>query len=175
MNAEQNHSFYPIEKLTAEHEVDSFDCGKEELNRFLKRFALMNQRSESSQTYIACLAGRVVAYCSLTVGSVLHADAPERIKKGLPRYPIPVMILARLAVDDRYQGKGLGKALLKNALLRKAQAADIAGIRALLVHAKDEEAFAFYRYFNFDPGPTDPYRLFLVMKEIKRLVARESI
>lgn len=162
---------YPIEKLSPEHDIKPFDCGKEELNRFLKRYALANQRAESSQTYIACDGKRAAAYYSLTVGSVLHANAPERIKKGLPKYPIPIMILARLAVDHHYQGHGLGKALLKNALQRTAQAADIAGIRALLVHAKDEEARAFYEYFNFEPSPTHPLWLFLIMKEIKRLVA----
>ncbi len=162
--------FSPIEKLCSRHEVDTFDCGKEELNRFLKQFALINQQAESSQTYVACQAKQVVAYYSLTVGSILHPDVPERIKKGLPKYPVPVMILARLAVDSQFHGQGLGKALLKNALQRTAQAADIAGIRALLVHAKDKEAKDFYQYFNFDASPTNPYLLFLIMKEIKRLV-----
>jgi GNAT superfamily N-acetyltransferase len=138
--------FYPIEKLSSEHEVESFDCGKEELNLFLKQFALVNQHAESAQTYVACKAKQVVAYYSLTVGSILHPDVPERVKKGLPKYPIPVMILARLAVDSQFHSQGLGKALLKNALQRTAQGADIAGIRALLVHAKDDEAKAFYEY-----------------------------
>lgn len=161
---------YIIQKLSAEHGLNDFDCGRDELNLFLKKYALVNQRAESSQTYIACIKKQVAAYYSLTVGSILRSEAPERIKKGLPKYPIPVMILARMAVDQQHQGRGLGKALLKDALLRTANAADIAGIRALLVHAKDEEAKAFYEYFNFDPSPTNPQHLFLIMKEIKRLV-----
>ena len=87
----------------------------------------------------------------------------------MPRYPISVMILARLAVDEHQAGQGLGKALLKDALLRTAQAADIAGIRALLVHAKDDEARAFYEHFDFEPSPTDPYHLFLLMNDLQRL------
>lgn len=87
----------------------------------------------------------------------------------MPRYPISVMILARLAVDARQARQGLGKALLKDALLRTAQAADIAGIRALLVHAKDNHAKAFYEHFDFEPSSTDPYHLFLLMKDLLRL------
>ena len=159
----------PVEKLRADHELIAFDCGKEELNRFLHRFALANQQANSTQTYVACRDKAVVGYYSLTVGAVSHAAAAERVRKAMPRYPISVMILARLAVDARQAGQGLGKALLKDALLRTAQAADIAGIRALLVHAKDDDAKAFYEHFDFEPSPTDPYHLFLLMKNIQRL------
>ena len=159
----------PVEKLRADHELTAFDCGKEELNRFLQRFALANQQANSTQTYVACRDKVVVGYYSLAVGAVAHAAATERVRKAMPRYPISVMILARLAVDARQAGQGLGKALLKDALLRTAQAADIAGIRALLVHAKDNDAKAFYEHFNFEPSPTDPYHLFLLMKDLLRL------
>jgi GNAT superfamily N-acetyltransferase len=159
----------PVEKLRADHELTAFDCGKEELNRFLQRFALANQQANSTQTYVACRDKAVVGYYSLTVGAVAHAEATERVRKAMPRYPISVMILARLAVDERQAGQGLGKALLKDALLRTAQAADIVGIRALLVHAKDDEAKAFYEHFDFEPSPTDPYHLFLLMKDLQRL------
>ena len=159
----------PVEKLRADHELTTFDCGKEELNRFLQRFALANQQANSTQTYVACRDKVVVGYYSLAVGAVAHAAATERVRKAMPRYPISVMILARLAVDARQAGQGLGKALLKDALLRTAQAADIAGIRALLVHAKDNDAKAFYEHFNFEPSPTDPYHLFLLMKDLLRL------
>ena len=157
-----------IEKLAVHHQLAAFDCGKGDLNRFLQRFALPNQQSQSSQTYLALQDGQVVGYYSLTVGSVEHGDAPERVKKGLPNYPIPVMILARLAIDRNHHGKGLGKGLLKDALLRTSQAAEIAGIRALLVHAMDDEAQKFYLHYGFQPSPTDQYHLFLVMKDIKR-------
>lgn len=159
----------PVEKLRADHELTTFDCGKEELNRFLQRFALANQQANSTQTYVACRDKVVVGYYSLAVGAVAHAAATERVRKAMPRYPISVMILARLAVDARQAGQGLGKALLKDALLRTAQAADIAGIRALLVHAKDNDAKAFYEHFDFEPSPTDPYHLFLLMKDLLRL------
>jgi GNAT superfamily N-acetyltransferase len=146
--------------------VESFDCGQVALNEFLQRFAFVNQRSNSSQTYASCNAGQVAGFYSLAVGSVEPSHSAPRVIKGIPRHPVPVMILARLAIDQRYQRQGLGKALLKNALLRTVQAADIAGIRALLVHAKDEEARNWYRQWEFEESPTDAYHLFLLMKDI---------
>jgi GNAT superfamily N-acetyltransferase len=167
----ENQAFSAVQKLDASHDVDAFDCGKEPLDRFLQRHALVNQKAGSAQTYVVCRAEqRVVGYYSLAVGAVERADAPGRVSKGLARHPIPVMLLARLAIDRSVQGKGLGKALLKDALLRTAQAADIAGIRALLVHAKDDEARAWYERFDFEPSPTDPYHLFLLMKDLRALL-----
>ncbi|MCV0351612.1 MAG: GNAT family N-acetyltransferase [Nitratireductor sp.] len=167
----ENQSFSAVQKLDASHDVDAFNSGKEPLDRFLQRHALVNQKAGSAQTYVVCRGEqRVVGYYSLAVGAVEHADAPGRVGKGLARHPIPVMLLARLAIDRSEQGKGLGKALLKDALLRTAQAADIAGIRALLVHAKDDEARAWYERFDFDPSPTDPYHLFLLMKDLRAIL-----
>ena len=167
----ENQSFSAVQKLDASHEVDAFDCGKEPLDRFLQRHALVNQKAGSAQTYVVCRGEqRVAGYYSLAVGAVEHADAPGRVGKGLARHPIPVMLLARLAIDRAEQGKGLGKALLKDALLGTAQAAEIAGIRALLVHAKDDEARAWYEQFDFEPSPTDPYHLFLLMKDLRALL-----
>jgi hypothetical protein len=103
----------PIEKLRLAHDTGPFDCGKEELNRFLKRFALINQQANSAQTYVVCRGSVVIGYYSLSVGGVAHEDTPERVGKGLARYLIPVIILARLAVDKREQSKGIGKGLLK--------------------------------------------------------------
>jgi GNAT superfamily N-acetyltransferase len=160
-----------VQKLNSLHEVDAFDCGKEPLDRFLKRYALANQGASSAQTYVVCRGERrVVGYYSLTVGAVEHAEAPTRVGKGLARHPVPVMLLARLAIDKAQQRRGLGEALLKNALLRTAQAADIAGIRALLVHAKDDEARSWYEAFDFERSPTDPHHLFLLMKDLKALL-----
>lgn len=167
----ENQSLFAVQKLDASHDVDAFDCGKEPLDRFLQRHALVNQKAGSAQTYVVCRGEqRVAGYYSLAVGAVEHADAPGRVSKGLARHPIPVMLLARLAIDRSEQGKGLGKALLKDALLRTAQAADIAGIRALLVHAKDDEARAWYERFDFEQSPTDPYHLFLLMKDLRALL-----
>lgn len=160
-----------VEKLASSHDLDAFDCGKAPLDRFLRRFALVNQKAGSAQTYVVCRGDRrVVGYYSLTVGAVNPADAPDRVVKGLARHPVPVMLLARLAVDRTERGHGLGRALLKDALLRTVQAADVAGIRALLVHAKDEEARAWYESFEFEPSPTDPYHLFLLMKDARALI-----
>ena len=160
----------PAHKLTAQDTTDGFDCGREELNRFLKKFALTNQAANAAQTYVTCRGDRVVGYYSLAVGSVQPEESSQRLAKGLARHPVPVMILARLAVDQSEQGAGIGKALLKDALLRTAQAADIAGIRALVVHAKDENARLWYERFDFEPSPTDPLHLFLLLKDLKKLV-----
>ena len=151
--------------------VDGFDCGQAALNQFLQRYALVNQKANSAQTYVCCQENVVVGFYSLAAGSVDPESAPSRVMKGLARHPMPVLILARLAVDQNHQGKGLGKALLKDALLRTAQAADIAGIRCLLVHAKDEAVGQWYEAWDFEPSPTDPYHLFLMLKDLKALLA----
>lgn len=160
----------PIAKFASAHETTAFDCGNEHLNRFLKLSALVSQLSNSAQTYVALRGNRVVGYYSLAVGGVEHQAAPGRVSKGLARHLIPVMVLARLAVDKTEQGNGLGKGLLKDALRRTALAADIAGIRAMFVTAKDDAAERFYRYFDFDPSPANPRQFFLVMKDLTRLV-----
>jgi GNAT superfamily N-acetyltransferase len=149
-----------IEKLRPDHELEGFDCGKEELNRFLTRHALANQRAESAQTYVATREWKVIGYYSLTAGAVTHQEATERVKKGHARHPIPIILLARLAVDKALHGQGIGPALLKDALLRAASAADTIGARALLVH------------FGFEPSPTDPLHLFLIMKDLKAHIGR---
>lgn len=160
-----------VRKLSNADQVESFDCGHAALNQFLQRYALVSQKANSAQTYVSCCDGDVVGFYSLAVGSVEPDAAPPRIVKGLARHAVPVMILARLAVDRRHQGNGLGQALLKNALLRTAQAADIAGIRCLLVHAKDDRARQWYLSWDFEPSPTDPYHLFLMLKDLKALLA----
>lgn len=164
-------AYEPVRKLSSADSAEAFDCGQPALNQFLQRHALVNQKANSAQTWVCCLRGEVVGFYSLAVGSVDPEDAPARAMKGLARHPVPVMILARIAVDRDHQGKGLGKALLRDALLRTAQAADIAGIRCLLVHAKDEAARQWYESWEFEPSPTDPYHLFLLLKDLKALLA----
>ena len=163
--------YTPVRKLTATDRTDAFDCGQAALNQFLQRYALVNQKANSAQTYVCCRGDLVVGFYSLAVGSVDPEAAPSRVAKGLARHPVPVMILARLAVDKAHQRKGLGQALLKDALLRTAQAADIAGIRCLLVHAKDEAARDWYESWEFEPSPSDPYHLFLMLKDLKSLLS----
>ncbi len=141
------------------------------MNTYLRRYALLNQRTHAAQTYVTCSSKHVVGFYTLAVGSVIHAETPKRVQRGLAKHPVPVMILARLAVDQEVQGQGLGQALLKDALLRTVQASDIAGIRALLVHAKDKKAKNWYKQFNFESSPTDEYHLFLLMKDLKALLA----
>lgn len=161
-----------IQKLKREHLLDSFDCGKEELNRFLKRQAWNSQQGHSAQTYVCAKDLSVLGYYSLSAGSVTHDKATERVKKGLARHPVPVILLARLAVDVSPQRKGIGSALLKDALLRAASAADTIGARAVLVHAKDEQAKGFYEHFNFEPSQSDPYHLSLIMKDLIQLIGK---
>lgn len=160
-----------VEKLRADHGVEGFDCGREELNRYLLRYALLNQQAGAAQTYVGLVGDAVVGYHTLAVGHVTRQDAPARLTKGLARHPVPIMLLARLAVDRRWQGRGIGKALLRDAVERTLQAADIAGIRAIGVHAKDEAARNFYQRFDFIPSPTDPMHLFVLLKDVRRIVS----
>ncbi|WP_067217547.1 GNAT family N-acetyltransferase [Stappia indica] len=160
---------FRVEKLTRRHAVDPFDCGEPALNRFLARFAFPNQQANASQTYVGLADDTVIGFYTLVVGEVAHAEAPERLVKGLARHPVPIMLLARLAVARDWQGKGIGAGLLRDAVLRTLQAADIAGIRALAVHAKDDAARAFYRRFDFVESPTDPLHLFALIKDLRGL------
>ena len=162
--------YSPVRKLTAGDKVDAFDCGQVALNQFLQRYALPNQKANGAQTYVCCDDERVVGFYSLAVGSVEPSVAPARVTKGLARHPVPVMLLARLAVDQQHQRQGIGQALLRDALLRTAQAGDIAGIRCVVVHAKDEAARAWYLAWEFEPSPTDRYHLFLMLKDLKALL-----
>jgi len=160
-----------VEKLRPDHLMEGFDCGREELNRYLLRYAWANQQAGAVQTYVGFNGGAVVGYHTLAVGQITREEAPERLVKGLARHPVPIMLLARLAVDRRWQGQGVGKALLRDAMQRTVQAADIAGIRAFAVHAKDEEVRSFYQKFDFIPSPTDPMHLFVLLKDVRRIVA----
>ena len=156
-----------IEKLDRTHAVEPFTCGQPELDRFLVRHALSAQQSNSSQTYVALAGQGIVGFYTIVAGEVHHANAPERVVKGMPRHPIPLLVLARLAVHSSAQGRGIGAGLLLDALGRTLQVADVVGIRALAVHAKDDQAAAFYRHFGFAPSPTDPRHLFMIIKDIR--------
>jgi GNAT superfamily N-acetyltransferase len=162
---------FRIEKLARHHAVDNFDCGEDALNRFLSRFAFSNQQASASQTYVGLADDCVIGFYTLVVGEVSYDDAPERLKKGLARHPVPLMLLARLAVSQTWQGKGVGAGLLKDAMCRTVQAADIGGIRALAAHAKNDTARAFYEHFGFAPSPTDELHLFVLIKDIRRMIA----
>ncbi|SRR5216110_1681281 len=160
---------FGIEKLARHHAVDDFDCGQEALNRFLIRFALTNQQANASQTYVGLADSTVIGFYTLVVSEVSYDDAPERLKRGLARYPVPLMLLARLAVSQEWKGKGVGAGLLKDAMCRTLQVADIVGMRALAAHAKDDRARAFYEHFGFVPSPTDSLHLFILIKDLRHI------
>ncbi len=163
-----------IEKLSRTHVIEHFTCGQPELDRFLIRHALQAQQANSSQTYVGVRGNEVIGFYTIVAGEVQHADAPERVVKGMPRHPIPLLILARLAVHTGAQGRGIGAGLLLDALGRTLQVADAVGVRALAAHAKDDKAAAFYRHFGFTPSPTDARHLFMIIKDI-RLAAGEKL
>lgn len=156
-----------IEKLTTEHLVDPFDCGQDLLNEFLVRYALTNQRARMSTTYVALADAEVIGFYTLVVGSVDQKDAAPRLTKGVPRHAVPIMLLARLATSVAWQGKGVGKGMMKDAIIRTLQAADIAGIRAMAVHAKDDIARAFYERYDFVQSPSDPMHLMVLLKDLR--------
>ena len=157
-----------IEKLQRAHAVDAFTCGQPGHDRFLARHALQAQQSGSAQTYVALNSKSVViGYYALVTGEVRHAEAPDRVVKGMPRHPIPLLILGRLAVHSDHQGRKIGAGLLLDAMRRTLQVADIVGLRALAVHAKDDAAVAFYKHFGFIPSLTDARHLFMIMKDIR--------
>lgn len=162
-------------KLDPQDDVDEFNCGQPDLDDWLKRFALINQRAGMTTVFVTLSEGKVVGYYALATGGVERANAPARVTQGVPAHPIPVILLARLAVDSSAQKSGLGRALVRDALIRVAAAADEIGIRALLIHAKDESAREFYmKCAEFEPSPTDPLHLFLLMKDLKKSLANQA-
>jgi GNAT superfamily N-acetyltransferase len=158
------------EPLVARHQLDDFDCGKPVLNAWLARHARQAQASGSAKTFIVSQGDRVAGYYSLTVGQVDTLDVPERVRKGMGQYPIPVVILARLAVSRETQGQGLGLALLRDAILRTLTIAEQAGIRALLTHPIDDDAARFYQRFGFMPSPLREDQWLLLLKDARRTV-----
>jgi GNAT superfamily N-acetyltransferase len=157
-----------LERLRSEHEVDEFDCGNEELNSWLRRHAVASQDMDSARTFVLVDDVRVLGYFSLTMGSVLRAEAPASLVRGLPGYPVGVVLLARLAVDTSAQGEGLGGLLLAEALRRAVTAGDAAAARLVVVDAIDDAAVEFYRRHGFLAVPEHPRRLYRRMKDIRK-------
>jgi GNAT superfamily N-acetyltransferase len=158
------------EPLGPEHRLEGFDCGKPTLNDWLLRHARQAQASGSAKTFVVCYGERVAGYFSLTVGQVDVLDAPERVRKGMGQYPVPVVILARLAVAAQNQGRGIGVGMLQEAIRRTLLIAEQAGIRAMLTHPLDEEAAQFYTRFGFVASPLRAQQLLLLLKDAKRWV-----
>lgn len=159
---------FRIEKLALHHDVKSFDCGEPALNRYILSFALQNQAANAAQSYVALAGDDIAGFYSMVVGDIEFDDSPERMKKGLARHPVPVIILARLGTDRRWQGKGIGAGLLKDAILRTLRVADIAGARALVVHAKNEGARDFYLRLGFVAGFRNPMHLYCLTKDLRQ-------
>jgi GNAT superfamily N-acetyltransferase len=157
----------PPEKLRDDHDLSLFQCGEPALDDWLRRRALQNEESRASRTYVVCTGLRVVAYYALAVGAVAHASAPGRVRRNMPD-PVPVMIIGRLAVDEEFHGHGLGQGLLRDAVLRTLQAAEIAGIRAILVHAISPDAQRFYERHGFARSPIDPMILMINLADVER-------
>ena len=160
--------------LQKEHFTETFDCGIPALNDYLKKYAWQSQTGRGARTYVVMRNENVVGYFTLAYGAVSVEDAPPRIKQGLGLYPIPILVLARLAVDIREQSKGLGKALLKQALLKALKASEIAGLRAVLVQAKNQLAKSFYEHYGFIGFPSDEFRLYLLIKDIENNIKKRS-
>ena len=152
------------EPITASHLTEPFSCGIPVLDEWLKRRALKNEISGASRTFVVCQERRVIGYYALATGSVRHRDAPGNIHRNMPD-PIPVMALGRLAVDQQWQHAGLGRGLLKDAVLRSLSVSQHAGVRALLVHALSEDAKIFYVQNGFLESPLDPMTLVLSLKD----------
>lgn len=158
-----------VEPLARTHDLSRFDCGRHEsLNLWLRKHALQNQANDSARTYVVHRDNNVVGYYSIAAGSIARESATSRAAQGVAAHPVPVALLARLAIHKEEQGAGLGAALLKDALIRIEHAGDILGIRAVLVHAIDSSAKAFYDRFDFEPCPDDALHLMLLMKDLRR-------
>jgi GNAT superfamily N-acetyltransferase len=160
--------------LTEDHNVSSFDCGIEALNTFLQSHALQNQRNNSARTFVSTRTGtaEVVGFYSLSAASVDFEQTPERIRKGLARHEVPLVLLARLAVGESCKGQGLGASLLQDAFLRFMNVQEVIGARALLAHAKDASAKAFYEKWGFVSTEGLPLHLYILTKNIKAVLTR---
>jgi GNAT superfamily N-acetyltransferase len=158
------------EHLTAAHEVSAFDSGVPELDDWLRKRALANEETGASRTYVVCAGGRVVGYYALARGGVAQVLAPGRVRRNMPD-PVPVMILGRLAVDRSWQGRNLGASLLRDAVVRTVQAAEIGGIRAILVDAISEDAKRFYERNGFRVSPIDPMILMITIADAKKALS----
>ena len=159
----------PPEKLSAGHDVAGFDSGEPVLDDWLRRRALNNESSGASRTYVVCVSRKVIGYYALSAGAVAHIHAPGRVRRNMPN-PIPVVVLGRLAVDKAFHGKGVGTGLLRDAVLRTLQAAEIAGVRAILVHAISEGAKRFYEKYGFIASPVDLMTCMIETTEAAKII-----
>jgi GNAT superfamily N-acetyltransferase len=163
----------PPEKLSAKHDLSSFDSGEPVLDEWLRRRAIQNEASGASRTYVVCAGKRVVGYYTLAAGAVAVVEATGRVRRNMPD-PLPVMVLGRLAVDQKYQRRGVGTGLLREAILRTIQASEIAGIRAILIHAISDAAKEFYMRWGFVASPIDPLTVMITVKEAAQVLGMKD-
>jgi GNAT superfamily N-acetyltransferase len=161
----------PPERLNADHDLTQFNSGEPSLDHWLRSRALQNEKSGASRTYVVCAGGCVVGYYALAVGAVAHTEAATRVKRNMPD-PVPVILIGRLAIDSRFQGRGIGADLLRDAVLRTLQAAEIAGIRAILVNAISMNAKRFYERYGFISSHVHPQTLMITVAEAARVLAQ---
>jgi GNAT superfamily N-acetyltransferase len=165
-----------VEKLAAHHHVQDFKCGKNSLDYFIRKYALVNQRADSSQTYVVHRDNVVMGYYSLVFGSLRLEDSLVAVRSRMPaNYPVPVMLFARFAVDKSVQGQGIGTALLKDALLRTVAASEIGGLAAILLDAIDNKMVAFYANYGFQKCPGSELRMMMPMKDVRAHLSGQEI
>lgn len=160
--------------IREDDDTATFDSGERSLDDHLRKWALANHLQGASRCFVTCRNGRVVGYYALASAGIQRSDASGRVRRNMPD-PVPVILLSRLAVDRREQGLGLGKHLLRDAIERCVQAADIVGVRAMLVHALHDNARAFYAHFDFEPSPTDPLHLLLLIGDARALITAAGV
>ena len=160
--------------LTADHDLTGFDSDNTQLDSWLCDHALASQRADLARTYLVLLSEAIVAYVSLTTGSIHAEAAPRRYARGMPRHPIPTILIARLAVDQQHQGRGLGSRLLSEVLRRAVQTSDVVAARLVVVDAIDDRAAAFYRPWGFIDIPENPHRLFRKISDIRRSLEQHT-
>lgn len=166
-------TYSSVERISARHETADFDCGSDTQNTWVRRHALQSDRMDSTRVWVVVRKddSRVVGYYALSPGAVQPGSTPTRIIKGMPRYPVPVIILTRFGVDRSEQGRGLGRELIRDMLIRVAAAAEVIGARALLIHCENASAREFYlRVADFEPSPTDPMHLYLLLSDLRKYV-----
>jgi GNAT superfamily N-acetyltransferase len=161
----------PPDRLSADHDLAQFSCGEPSLDHWLRNRALQNEKSGASRTYVVCADGCVAGYYALAAGAVAHTEAPTRVKRNMPD-PVPVILIGRLAIDSRFQGLGIGADLLRDAVLRTLQVAEIAGIRAILVSAISANAKRFYEKYGFISSPANPPTLMITVAEASKVLAQ---
>lgn len=163
--------FSPPALITSSHDVRNFDCGNTALNEYLIKYSLANTNAGIARTYVTPVGQSIViGYFSIAAGSVERTTVPERVAKGTPQHPIPIALLARLAVDLKFQGQKIGPGMLKHALLKILEASRVIGIRAVLVHAKNQRAAEFYAKYGFVPSPVNSLHMMLLIKDVIKSV-----